>query len=157
MAAVDGECEVKVAHIHCIDTEVILDVSFAVCAFHDCLHISGTIITVGDISGDFSPVHRSEPCSPVLSRTGAACGVTGSPSVIVGTQYCIFRFTVCTAEYNNEVVPIVSLTAVVGERCNVCLACRYVDVVGVHRPPSTCIVSCSQRSWGYFYCSSFRF
>lgn len=57
MAVVDREGEVEVIYHHRAYTEVILDVGVAVVAFHDGLHISRTVVAVGDISRHLGTIH----------------------------------------------------------------------------------------------------
>ena len=136
MAAVNGEAEIHVVGVHRIDALILLQILVTISAFHDGLDVSSTIAIVSDIGSHLGTIHGSKPCSPVSAvfHGCRASSIAVAPTIVVGTYYSIFSSGRCVVEHDDEVVPVATTIAVVGEVDHLGLLRLHLDIVGVRTP-----------------------
>ena len=86
-----------------------------------CLNIGSTVVTVGYIYLNLCTIHCGKPSSPVgislkLCANMCTSVITATPTIVIGTYYCILGCCLCCiAKDNIVVVPVACTRCVVGE------------------------------------------
>ena len=130
-------CEryIQIAWVDVVDTGVPLIGCSAVGTCNDSLNVGSAVVAVGYKHLNLGSVHCCEPASPVgislkLCANMCTSVITATPTLVVGTYYCILGCCLCCiAKDNIVVVPVACTRCVVGEFELTCCASRKFYVV----------------------------